>query len=545
MAMTLPMTNETPRTWSPAQQAIFDWFEFPERNRSRNLVVNALAGTGKTTTIIEAITHAPEQYILLAAFNKSIATELQNRLQHPGAEAFTLHSIGYQCVKKFWRGVRVDSDNRSWNLARTVVGCRDTKGLLSLEPGAVEAPFSVVRLMAGLNTKVRELVAFPTVAEIQDLMVEYELTPDEALRNMGWSSERLATLTIGVLETAATIRPPNGIDFADMLFLPVRNSWMIPAYDAVVVDEAQDMSQLQITIARGVLKEGGRLVAVGDPNQGIYGFRGADTGSLGRLKAELDADELPLHKTYRCGRAIVDVAREIVPAFEAGEDNPPGSVLPCGEDEMLEVIGPGDFLLSRINAPMVSLALKLIRMGKRTRIQGRDIGAGLKALVTKLATGRAENSLPEWLDRLQAWETEEAKKAEDRDMMRRVDAVHDQAETLRVLADGVKAVREITGRIEQLFNIDPSLPGFIVCSSVHRAKGLEANVVYVLKDTLNLPVPCDCGHRHGGKDQCPRCACKKYTVNEVAAQEERNLTYVAVTRAKQQLWWVVRGEEAV
>ena len=58
--------------WSEQQESIFGWF----REGEGNLVVRARAGTGKTTTIIEAITYAPEEKILLAAFNRKIADEL-------------------------------------------------------------------------------------------------------------------------------------------------------------------------------------------------------------------------------------------------------------------------------------------------------------------------------------------------------------------------------------------------------------------------------------------------------------------------------------
>jgi ATP-dependent DNA helicase UvrD/PcrA len=61
----------------------------------------------------------------------------------------------------------------------------------------------------------------------------------------------------------------------------VRNRWMRKTFDRVVVDEAQDMNACQLELAEGVCKGG--LVAVGDSHQAIFGFAGADSGSLGRL----------------------------------------------------------------------------------------------------------------------------------------------------------------------------------------------------------------------------------------------------------------------
>ena len=90
--------------WSAQQNAIFRWFKEGEGN----LVVEARAGTGKTTTIIEAVKSAPEKTILLAAFNKRIKEELESRItSSPHIEAKTLHAIGFMLVREYWPGVRV------------------------------------------------------------------------------------------------------------------------------------------------------------------------------------------------------------------------------------------------------------------------------------------------------------------------------------------------------------------------------------------------------------------------------------------------------
>src|SRR5229473_2803675 len=94
------------RIWSAQQLAIFEWF----RNGKGNLVIRARAGSGKTSTIIEGITYASEQSIMLCAFNKRIATELGGRLRNPRAEAKTLHALGFGLVRNNWSGIRTDED---------------------------------------------------------------------------------------------------------------------------------------------------------------------------------------------------------------------------------------------------------------------------------------------------------------------------------------------------------------------------------------------------------------------------------------------------
>jgi len=79
--MRLPGTAKVAgREWSVQQRAIFEAF----RSAPGHVLVRARAGTGKTTTILEALQYAPESKILLGAFNKQIADELQTRVSDPG-----------------------------------------------------------------------------------------------------------------------------------------------------------------------------------------------------------------------------------------------------------------------------------------------------------------------------------------------------------------------------------------------------------------------------------------------------------------------------
>ncbi len=510
---------------TPQQAAIFEWF----KSGSGHLVVRARAGTGKTSTILEAISFAPESAILLCAFNKRIAVELQERLANPNAEAATLHSIGFKCVRRYWENVRVDEGrpNRADRLSEAVCGAR--------------TPDPIKRLVSKLHTKGREILPHATRAnELRQLAVEFDCVPDDDWAMDGFDLDYVCQRAIEAMDLAARVKPSTGIDFADMLFLPVRNGWLRPRYDMVVVDEAQDMNATQLEIAIGVLAKGGRIAVVGDDRQAIYGFRGADTGSLDRLKRELNATELGLTVTFRCGKVIVAEARRYVSDYEAAEKAHEGTIVAMTPETMLERAAQGDFILSRTNAPLVKTAMALIRHGRRAKIEGRDIGAGLKAIAHKLATGKAANSLPEWLKRLARWEEKESARADNAGLEAKAEHVHDQAETLRALADGVTAVREIEARIESLFaDTGAGARSFIVCSSVHRAKGLEADRVWMLRDTLFPPVACVCGHRHPrGSRSCARCACDDYRPDRIKEMEEVNIAYVAVTRAKRELLWV-------
>jgi superfamily I DNA/RNA helicase len=497
--------------WSEQQLAIFAWFSQPASQDpavAANLVVRARAGTGKTSTIVEGIRHAPRgEKILLAAFNKRIAEELQERLDHPDAIAQTLHSVGYRIVRNFWN---VSLERQRGERSRD----------LSLRAAGEDTPDTILRLISKLHSLAREVHPLVTnPADLVPLAWEYECVPDEEWKDYGWTVEAVAAAAFRAVELAKQ-RPATGIDYSDMLFLPVANNWVRPQYDLVVIDEAQDMNAAQIEIAKRIARR--RICVVGDDRQAIYGFRGADSGSLDRLKEELNAIELGLTTTYRCGRSIVEMAKAIVPDYSAAEQAHDGNVTHLPEHRLLDSIKVGDAVLSRVNSPLIAYCLKALKRGIPARVEGRDIAAQLRELIRTLSTGKARHSVPAFLERLVRWEEREIARASKLSgsvewIASKIDQIQDRASALRAVADGASSVRELEVRVEEIFsNIAEGRA--VVFSSVHKAKGLEWDRVFVLSDTF----------REGRR-------------------EERNIRYVAITRARNELVWVggAAGSEEV
>lgn len=500
------------RQWSSQQQVIFDWFQHPapltakifehqiERERpareARNLVVRARAGTGKTTTIIEGVNRAPEDFILVCAFNKRIAEELSTRITNPSCEAKTLHSLGFTAVRRQWSRIGVSKGT--------------TRADFLTDQVSKDAPKQIRKLVSLLHTKVRDMGIELTYDAVLQAALFFDLVPDE-----GWGQYDLPYVVhaaISAVEYASSHEPKLdiGIDFADMIFLPLAWKLLTPDYQLVVVDEAQDMTLAQLTMAQRVCD--GRICVVGDDKQAIYGFRGADSGSLDRLKTELQAAELPLTTTYRCAQSIVRKAQGLVPDIQAGVGNPEGVVDVLGHPGMLQQALPGQFILSRINAPLVSITLALIRSKKKARMAGRDIGAGIKALLQKLCKYNDRLSVDQMLELLDKWESKSVTRFANYGQLDLIDRCRDQADTIRALTEDSDAanVGALIQTLEWLFE-DGSTTDTIVCSSVHKAKGLEADRVYVLMESL---------YRRG------------------STPEEDNIFYVAITRAKNHLTFV-------
>ena len=481
------------RTWSPEQTAVFDWFE----SGTDSLVVRARAGTGKTTTILEGIHHAPpETTILVCAFNKVIATELAAKIDHPHAEALTLHAIGYRIVRRFWERMQVESHNgdRSHKLSERV---------------ALGAPDRIVTLISKLLNLGREIAPFAVGPEdLRQIAWDHDCIPDQEWADYGWDVDSVLRAAYQAMQNARQ-RPYAGIDYSDMIYLPCVNHWIRPTYDVVVVDEAQDMNQAQLEIAKGLARH--RVCVVGDDRQGIYGFRGADSHALDHLKTTLKASELPLNTTYRCAKVIVSAAQAIVPDYRAYKANPEGAIRNIEMETLLDEAKPGDAILSRANAPLIGVCLKALRKGIPARVVGKDIAAGLRRLVDDLAKSKAKDSIPELLKRLAAWEEREihrAQKSGIRNIEAKVEQIQDKADALRTLADGVSGVPELRARLAEVFS-EITQGRAITLSSVHKAKGLEWPTVYLLAKTF--------------RDN---------------TEEEQNIEYVAITRAIHTLVWV-------
>ena len=488
------------KTWSAQQTAIFNFFA----TGTGNLVVRARAGTGKTTTIVEAVAHAPaSEKVLLAAFNKKIAEELTARISAPNCDAKTLHGLGFAYIRRQWSNVKVDA-SVDFDRARGACG--------------KDAPDEIVKLVVKLASLLKACAPLSTDTDRAiEIAENFDCTPDETWEEEGWTVVDVAKAAITARDFAKTRDDFGRISFDDMIFIPVACGFAKPWYTLVVIDEAQDMNASQLMLAQMACKKDGRIVVVGDDCQAIYGFRGADADGIDRLKSELHAAELGLKTTYRCAKKIVAVAQEYVPDFVAGDSNPEGVVDSITEDseEFFRAAKPGDFVLSRKNAPLMSICLGFLRRGVRARIEGRDVAAGLRAIVKSVKA----KSIPNFIEKVGTWAKKSIARAQklthESARTNKIAAIEDQRDMLIALVEGCTGMDEAMNRIDTLFgDTEPgNKPAAVVCSSVHRSKGLEAERVFVLRSTI--------------KDN---------------SREERNIAYVASTRAKSQLTWIVSGQ---
>lgn len=488
------------RRWSEQQEAFFAEM----REGTQNVVFRARAGTGKTTTIIEGFRHAYEGTILYVVFNKKNQLEAKSKIKDPRVQPMTLHSLGYRYITRVWSGVKAD-DSVEYDRVAELIG-RDV-------------PDPVINNIIKMVGFAKNTMIAPDLDTIIEIAEQRELDcPDfEREADGGWTVEVMAQVAVDAMELARHRDEKNRISFNDMVWLPVANNWTREWFDLVVVDEAQDMNLPQLIMAKRSVKAGGRVVVVGDDRQAIYSFRGAVSNGLDYMKEELGAKELGLTITYRCPKSVVALAREYVPDYRAHDTAPSGEVLRMSLEGLTKTAQVGDVILSRMNAPIMPLCLSFLRRGIRARVEGRDIGKALLALIRSIK-GRSSIGMPEFLRKVEAWRERQTKRALAKAKRKstaeeRIGQINDQADTLICLGEDLTGVAELETRIDSLFSDSTQgQPPCVLFSSTHKAKGLEWDRVFVLSSTYMRG-------RNGIS----------------AGLEEENIYYVAITRAKKSL----------
>lgn len=492
--------------WSKYQQAVFE----DVANGDGHTVVNAVAGSGKTTTIVYAMRHVPPgKRTLFVAFNKGIAENLK-RQAPKGVEVSTLHSYGLRTITRSLGRLtiskyRVDDFCREL-MQRDVTAAFEAEQKSGALPKSAPAPTDreIDRETADLRHQLAKTVSLAkaTLASEDDQIDEIIDSFGIDAGNTEEDRKRFISLVHELLFRCVQI-DDGRIDFDDMIWLPLVRDLPQQQFDRVFVDETQDLNKAQIELTLRACRPGGRICAVGDPCQSIYAFRGADSSAVDNVVERLRAKVLPLSVCYRCAKSIVREAKKMVPHIEWAPDAAEGTVSEASESQMMRDVSPGDFILSRTNAPLISLCLALLVRGTPANIQGRDVGAALTAFVRKSNAKTVE----ELRDYVEDWRAQEIARLSRK--KRDTQAVEDRADCILALSEGVPSVRDVIARIEELF-ADKDDANRVILSTTHKAKGMERQCVWVLSSTYR---------RRPGR-------------------EEDNLYYVAVTRAQKVLFLV-------
>jgi len=466
-------------TGTKQQEEIWNELE----NGTDDVIVNAGAGTGKTFTIVEGSKRTNGTNMAFLCFNKSIQTELAERLPD-NVVAKTFHALGFAALRS--AGIKTRVNNyKVKNIIDDILG-KDFNA------------FPLVKLISLVKGSLIEGTDQKSIFQLID---KY---------NINFESDREEEMAISAIPTILEVcrKDVSLIDFDDMIWIPIVNQLPLPVFDVLFVDEAQDFNEMQRELIFRCIGNG-RVVIVGDKNQAIYGFRGADSNSISIFQNELTKrgrkiKEFSLSLTWRCPKSVVKEANRFVSEFDCKEDAKEGRVIVDSPFNPSE----GDMVLCRYNAPLVSAFYDLIMQGKSAYVLGRDMTKGLVNAVNKI-TKNGNMGSDEFLQLLDQDFHYNYNRLIKLEKTNQAHALEDKFECIRIFATKATTVTGILAEIKRVFNGNEK--GEIMLSTVHKAKGLEADNVYILA-TERMPHP-----------------------KASDMREELNICYVAITRAKKNL----------
>lgn len=498
-------------TYAPtAQQAAFLQALTDTPN---HLTLLARAGCGKTSAILMGVDAYTEKFpssdILVCAYNKAIAEEVSAKLKARGhndwrkVQASTLHALGFGLVR-FAFSPKVD-DKKVLNLIDSRAISQNT--------------YSIYRSQINSLVQYAKQAGFGFFGDlaIGDSSAWYSLADHFDVNGFEDTSDMDEVVFCAQQIYRDSLAETSIIDYDDMILFSLIKSLKVKfTKDVIFLDEAQDLSRARQALARKFLKpRTGRMIVVGDDRQAIYGFSGADSAALDNLTRDLNATVLPLSVTWRCPKSVVSLAQNLVPDLQAAESAIDGEVL--YSEELPSDLNFNDAILCRNTAPLIEIAYKLIRSGKACKVEGRKIGEGL----INLAQRWKVSSTDVLYRKLEDYRDREVQKALAKGQEQKAEDVTDKVETLFQIIKAVNfrakyQVRDVVDFINSLF--EDGADNVITLATYHRSKGREWDRVFLFEH----------------KERCPSRAAKQ----QWQIQQESNLAYVAITRAKRVLGFV-------
>lgn len=501
---------------------------------NKNALISAVAGSGKTTTLIKALEIIPEDNsVLFLAFNKNISDELKKRVpKNKCIEVKTVHSFGYNILTSI---VNPEINQNKYRLLyQDIITCLKTK-----DYSLLKTKYNFDQVNIGYFNEIKKLIDDKNLFDVTfkgDILKLSNLgrlhyidfnTFSVGVSELKFLSKAHSIITedkqceIAIYLTKMGMNYMDVIDYTDMIFLPNVLKLEVPKYDFVFIDECQDLNTCQRLLMQESIKpETGRFIAVGDPKQAIYAFAGADAESYNKLREIPNTIELPLSETYRCSPEIVNMVKDINSEILPHPKNKKGKVIHNFSHSDVE---DGDMVLCRNTFPLVSFCIHLLSKGKKSHIIGSDIGLSLINMINKCERKNEEFTMDNVFARLHQEKESLIDKVMVNNSMTRQEALvqnnvilfNEKVDIIEGLSDDFDNPNIVIKKIENIFS-DNNKQG-ISLSTIHKSKGLESDRVFILHPEL-LP--------------------SKNAILSWEIEQENNLKYVAYTRAKTTLGFI-------
>lgn len=482
-------------TPSPQQEKIYQAFEVLDNH----ILITAGPGCGKTSTLVSGLKFLPKgKSILMLAFNKDIVRELESRIPETlNVLVKTLNSLGYGFVKTAYPKARYDAKKLKDIVKRCPMIPEDNRKQMT--------PV-LINILSKLSSNMLDISKDNVVHVIKEygIELEYDRQIEDILK---W----IYCENVKGLESS--------ISFDDMLAYPARNPQICGKYDIIMVDEAQDLSKENLALIRNCMHTKTKVVFVGDPNQSIYAFRGANSDSIEQIKREFSPKILPLTITRRIPQTIVSFLNRQFPNIVLTSEKTGGLMCDIKDKQFVNEIIKDEtaMVLCRFNAPLVKPCLSLIREGYKAIIRGKDIASDIVMLIATTRKKYESESISDLLENLEMYynsmvEKYNSSKPEFLEML------DDKIKVIESVAEVCDTIDNIIEKLEEIFNDD--VPTKYEFSSIHRAKGKESENVYCLNPNRWIST-------------------KAVTQNQ--KQQELNASWVGFSRSKNKMVFVHEG----
>ena len=496
-----------------------------------NILTIARAGTGKTFLIMQCLALVAGT-VAVAAYNNKIAGEIETKIKKAGlnhVKSGTFHSFGarvlnalypkakcegrgprnagYKKMTRIMRELEVPQDLKAFVAKTTSMGMMQGFGIVAKDGGA---PYKNPKDLAAWRAMVSEYRLDSTIAK------------DNIAVQMAGGHEAVITEGLRFCYQAMNLSKKllhEVYSYDDMLYMPLYLDAPIPTFGFVFVDEGQDSNPLRVEWACRMMAPGGRIMVVGDNKQAIYRFTGALSSALETIRVRFNCTVFKMTVTFRCAKAIVRMAQQLVPDYRAAEQNPEGiarygaDALTVEEFEAMTLVPGQDAIICRNTRPLVELAFNLIRRNIPCHIEGKDVGGNLVAQIRFI--DEKLKSIVKFEKKMDEYLAVETAKLHQSDSEMEAEALTDKIETLRVIMHGLpngSTMDDVIAKIESLFgDSDENPQPTVALMTAHKSKGLEFYRVFGWGISTYMPSP------------------MAQTPDEL--EQEENLEYVLKTRA--------------
>lgn len=481
---------------SKYQKEIFKTY----RETNKNIVISAVPGSGKTTTILELLKFTPiTRKAIFLAFNKSIVEELSKKVPDK-IDVMTLHSLGCKSLFRYYRG---QVDVQQYKLFRIA---KKIEKSFEVDKKKIDAYiFNLIKIIDLYRLRLES-----SLDAIDSIISYYGI---DTIGNEIQDAKKLFIAYQHYNENWRSEGKKFSIDFVDMVYLPAIKNYRLPIYSDVFIDESQDLNAAQQKLVEKIIDPvNGRFVSVGDPRQSIYGFMSADAEAYQKFVEKPNTVELKLSYCYRCGTEIVKAANKIWDVIESPDNMFSGEVIEKGNFKLAK---EGDFILCRNTKPLVELYFKLIKEEKTCYIKGSEIGKSIINLVKNLSKVPKDTMIQYLYDMLSNLHSELLEKGVRSPTKHpRYISLTEKIDIIKIIAEKFSTTNAIIKCIERMFK---DISKGIMLSTIHKSKGLETENVFIL-DLHLIP--------------------SEYAVKRHQIIQEHNLLYVAITRAKKKLYFI-------